>query len=130
MAASRAKAQQDVDHQAMLGGDLRDGRNRYAPGCRGDDRPWRTTETIDAVQRARRVIRVWEAVRGYCGTGHRGVGARLTLKQHNGQRVVSGRALPVSKQFRRRRCCLTPHCRKAGVLQVYHPRSRSSPTSG
>ena len=101
----------------------RDARGRHAPGNVGPDgRLGMAQDLIDAVQHARRVIRVWEEVRDLLRNGDIAVSGRLTLKQSNGQRVVEWRGVAkISKQFQVPTLLLDATLPEKPVLQVYHP---------
>ena len=80
------------------------------------------SDTIDAIQHARRVIQIWEAVRELLRDPDIAVSGRLTLKQRNGQRVVEWRASPqISKQFQVPTLLLDATLPALPLLQVYHP---------
>ena len=103
----------------------RDARGRDAPGDVGGRHPagWRRRkDLIDAVQHARRVIRVWEEVRDLLRSEDIAVSGRLTLTQNNGQRVVEWRGVAkISKQFQVPTLLLDATLPEKPVLQVYHP---------
>jgi hypothetical protein len=77
---------------------------------------------IDAIQHTRRVIRIWEEVRELSARPEIAVSGRLTLKQHNGQRVVEWRGVAkISAQFQVPTLILDATLPPLPLLQVYHP---------
>jgi Bifunctional DNA primase/polymerase, N-terminal/Primase C terminal 2 (PriCT-2) len=82
----------------------------------------RNHDLIDAIQHARRIIRIWEAVRELLENPETTVSGRLTLKQRNGQRVVEWRGVaPISAQFLQPTLLLDATLPDRSILQVYHP---------
>jgi hypothetical protein len=82
----------------------------------------RDRERIDAIQHARRIIKIWEAVRELIEREDIAVSGRLTLAQRNGQRVVEWKGVaPISKQFRVPTLLLDATLPGKSILQVYHP---------
>jgi putative DNA primase/helicase len=82
-------------------------------------------DLIDRIQHARRVIRIWEALREFLNRADIDVSGRLTLKQDNGQRVVQWRGIsPISSQFTAPTLLLDATLPPPTLLQVYHPRAQ------
>jgi putative DNA primase/helicase len=82
-------------------------------------------DLIDRIQHARRVIRIWEALREFLNRADIEVSGRLTLKQDNGQRAVEWRGVsPITSQFTVPTLLLDATLPALPVLQVYHPRAQ------
>jgi hypothetical protein len=82
-------------------------------------------DLIDRIQHARRVIRIWEALREFLNRADIEVSGRLSLKQDNGQRVVAWRGIsPITQQFTAPTLLLDATLPALPVLEVYHPRAR------
>jgi putative DNA primase/helicase len=79
---------------------------------------------IDSIQHRRRVIRIWQEARELLNDANIDISGRLTLKQNNGQRVVTWRGIETIKtQFTRPTLLLDATLPSQSVLQVYHPRA-------
>jgi hypothetical protein len=79
---------------------------------------------IDSIEHARRMIRVWGAVRELLNNADIEVSGRLTLKQGNGQRIIEWRGISnISKQFTLPTLLLDATLPALPILQVYHPRA-------
>ncbi len=79
-------------------------------------------DLIDEIVHTRRVIRVWGAVRELVGSPEIEVSGRLTLKQSNGQRVVTWRGVAqINKQFEVPTLMFDATLPALEVLQVYYP---------
>ena len=79
-------------------------------------------DLIDEIVHTRRVIRVWGVVRELVGSPEIEVSGRLTLKQSNGQRVVTWRGVAqINKQFQVPTLMFDATLPALEVLQVYYP---------
>jgi putative DNA primase/helicase len=80
------------------------------------------SDTIDAIQHARRIIRIWETIRELIEDPDITVSGRLTLKQRGGQRIVEWKGVAaISKQFQVPTLLLDATLPALPLLQVYHP---------
>jgi hypothetical protein len=79
-------------------------------------------DTIDNIQHTRRVIQIWEAVSDLLKNPDIKVSGCLTLKQHNGQRVVAWRGVAeIRKQFQAPTLLLDATLPPLPLLRVYYP---------
>ncbi len=79
-------------------------------------------DLIDEIVHTRRVIRIWRAVRELVESPEIEVSGRLTLKQSNGQRVVTCRGVAqINKQFQVPTLMFDATLPALEVLQVYYP---------
>jgi hypothetical protein len=79
------------------------------------------SDRIDAIRHARRIIKIWDAVRELIECEDIAVSGRLTLAKRNGQRVVEWKGTaPISKQFRVPTLLLDATLPSKSILQVYH----------
>ena len=79
-------------------------------------------DTIDTIQHTRRVIQIWEAAGDLLKDPGIEVSGRLTLKQHNGQRVVAWKGVAkIRKQFQVPTLLLDATLPPLPLLQIYHP---------
>jgi hypothetical protein len=77
---------------------------------------------IDNIQYARRVARIWKALREFLSDPEIEVSGRLTLTQENGQRCIKWRGVDdISKQFRVPTLMLDATLPELPILRAYHP---------
>jgi hypothetical protein len=80
------------------------------------------TDVIDTIQHTRRVIQIWEAVGDLLKDPDIEVSGCLTLKQHNGQRVVTWKGVgKIRKQFQVPTLLLDATLPPLPLLRVYYP---------
>ena len=77
---------------------------------------------IDSIAHARRVIKIWEALRDMISNPAIEVSGRLILKRKNGQRVIAVRGVAdITSQFKVPTVLLDATLPDAAILKVYHP---------
>ena len=80
-------------------------------------------DLVDRIQHARRLIKIWGAVRELLNSTDINRSGRLTLTQHNGQRTITWRGIDsIKAQFTKPTLLLDATMPQPSMLEPYHPR--------